>query len=86
MFFVQFTGHNFVPSFVLLYENYIEFQTVNAFIIAAIEADVDAFAKRCPMLFDAVKEVIAMFHKSSGFTRAEPVVWSTATPIETEFG
>ena len=54
--------------------------------IAAIEADVDALAKRCPMLFDAVKEVIAMFHKSSGFVKADPEVLSTGTPHETEFG
>jgi hypothetical protein len=43
-------------------------------------------AKRCPIEFDEVNEVKAIFQISSGFTRAEPVVLSTATPYETEFG
>jgi hypothetical protein len=86
MFFVQFTSHNFVPSFVLLYENYIAFQTVNDVTIAAIEAEVAALDNRCPIEFDAVREVIAMFHKSSGFVKADPDVLSTGTPHDTEFG
>ncbi len=57
MFLVQFTSHNFCPSFVLLYENV--FNYPNALTIAAVEADVDVEAKRCPILFEAVNEVRA---------------------------